>query len=143
MEEQVLKITPEGGILCVYSDDLPFLGKGKDTASLTLTRASNVRWDEEKQEWRIFMNTPEGEEEVPMGFTRRDNAIKFEVHLLNIGLADGTYDVESLFAPRGTEGCSVGKDQRDCAISCEECMAFDEDEKERMQSNGREKTFIF
>ena len=93
MTEQVLKITPEGEILAVYADNLPFLKEGK----AKLTRASNVRWHEENQEWRIFIITPQGEEEVPLGFGSREKAIKFEVHLLNLGLEDGTYSVESLF----------------------------------------------
>jgi len=94
MKEHVIEITPEGNIVCVYNDDYSFLRDGE----LALQRASNVRWDQEEQAWYVFIVTDKGEDRIQLPFTRRKDAIGFEVAVLNEGLLSGTHNAHKLFS---------------------------------------------
>jgi hypothetical protein len=73
----VIDFTADGGAEAMHRDgfDLGFLGKQK------IERASDIRFDEDKQSWAIWLNTPNGYilPDNASGFATYETARKTEV----------------------------------------------------------------
>lgn len=80
---KVVVYKPDGTVKFLYSDGHPALELGK----ATIERASDVFFDEDRQEWRIHIR---GEREpLREGFQKRQDAINYEVEYLNQQLQSG------------------------------------------------------
>lgn len=101
--EFTTRISPNGKeVLMLYYDDDPLMGLG---GHKQVVRASNVRFDEDKQLWYVFERMPDGSEEKwPIGFAKRSDAIQCEIKMLEVRLVreDQTY-FKGLFAPERKE----------------------------------------
>lgn len=88
MKELTIKIKPGGDAFFIYSDEHPALELG---GRMDLIRASNVLWHPERRRWFIIL--PDGQKMgEPQGYESRMQAIRDEVELLSIALANGTAD---------------------------------------------------
>ena len=80
---KVVVYKQDGTVSFLYSDGHPALELGK----ATIKRASDVFFDEDRQEWRVHIR---GEREpLNEGFAKRQDAIDFEVNYLNQKLQSG------------------------------------------------------
>lgn len=70
-----LRINPDGSVVCLYRDTLPFLKGGRPT----IQRASHVEFENTKQCWEIL--TP-NYKLVESGFPTRQAAIDREIEIL-------------------------------------------------------------
>jgi len=81
MQEQTVVITPDGRLVAVYDDALKEVLGLED---LQLERATNVRWDEDSQAWYVWIKDSDGKEHrVHLPFSKRSDAINFELEILN------------------------------------------------------------
>lgn len=103
----VIKITPGGDTISLYQDGHPLLGTG----NVQLARASNVVWDEDRQEWRIKLKDKDGNEhDVELGFSDRSKAVDFEITMLHHLLTTDPNQadvVKALFENKDTAGASM------------------------------------
>lgn len=83
MKEQQIKtilISPDGSeIKALYDESLDLTSIG----SATMTRVSNVVWDEDKQMWEVILNKDFFPVNGRVFFKRRSDAINWEVAYLN------------------------------------------------------------
>ena len=93
-KEITIRISKEGEVFFIYDDD-PLL---REFGSMQVTRASNIRWDEEKQMWRIWLvNTDGTENRTDVLFTERKDAIQMELSVLDKMLEETESQVEGMF----------------------------------------------
>ena len=99
MKEVTVRITPDGSAYLLYQDDCPLL----PDSPKKIIRASNVKWDERKQGWVVWVEHPLTSlglktrlPKYPGVFKRREDAILAEIEVLNRMLAEGL-QVEALF----------------------------------------------
>ena len=107
--EFIVKVTPEGDIFFLYSDNSPL----RDLGNIKLTRASNVEWNEKEQGWVVWVNDLEPKpyavkspsdvcgkikrRRLLTNYRNRGEAIRAEIEVLNERLLNGT-PVEQLFS---------------------------------------------
>jgi hypothetical protein len=103
--EKVINFSPEGVVTSLHQDAFPlgFLGPQK------IARATDIRFNEEFQEWDIYVIPGQGGEEwtVPAlkGFAGYDEARRFEVSWINrCMLMDLEWRREDLMLPIGVAG---------------------------------------
>lgn len=81
----------------MYDDDAMLREFGR----IQITRASNIRWDEEEQKWRIWLIHPGGEEvRTDDAFTDRGEAIQAEIDMLDRMLVSSETTVEKMFTEK-------------------------------------------
>ena len=79
MNEFAVKVTTDGDLFFIYKDNHPLLELGP----LEVTRASNVEFDSDRQEWIVVLNFPDGSRaRLPEGHKNRTAAIAYEVEVL-------------------------------------------------------------
>ena len=97
-KEIVLKISPDGKeVIFLYSDGMiDTLG---DMGTVKVMRASNVRFDEKDQMWKVYIINDDGTEQlVPkVQFKHRKDAIDFEIDVLQKLLKENSEAVNQLF----------------------------------------------
>jgi hypothetical protein len=69
-----LYLRPNGSVECLYSDDV----QGLDLGVLSVSRASNVEFDNKRQEWVVLVE----DQEIACSKSREE-ALAYEVTLLN------------------------------------------------------------
>ena len=90
-KEFTIRITEEGEIYSLYDDESPLRTLG----GLEVRRASHVFFNEESQEWEIFLIDEKGSTLKLQGtFPTRKEAIDHEIEVLNCILTDG-WDIEN------------------------------------------------
>jgi len=79
--EQTIVVTPNGDLVAVYDDALK---EAVPLETMSLERATNVRWDEDSQAWYVWLkDSGDKEHRVNLPFSKRSDAIAFEVEMLN------------------------------------------------------------
>lgn len=90
--ELVVSISPNGGVRSMHDDRFPmgFLGPQR------ITRASDIRWNEEEQKWEIWWYVRDDEfegfvepSEPYRYFSSYEDAREFEVAIMNCSLRTG------------------------------------------------------
>jgi hypothetical protein len=81
-ERVVLRIGTDGTVSSVHNEALGLRALGRMTAR----RASNVEWDDDRQQWGVTLANGE----VLGHWNDRSEAIKAEVEHLNNAIQDGT-----------------------------------------------------
>lgn len=93
MKATTFKITASGEVFCLYDEDSPIVTEGH----VSVIRASNVLFDEQKQEWFVEVNMIDGStKQLSETFKKRSEAIAHEISFLNGVLSRGI-PVESFF----------------------------------------------
>jgi len=96
-KEITIRISKEGEIFFMYDDESML----RDFGQLQIRRASNIRWDEVDQKWRIWVVKPDGtEQRTEYVFTERKDAIQAEIDLLDKMLVSSESTVEKMFVPK-------------------------------------------
>lgn len=99
MTPMTIKVTAEGEVFFLYKDKHPLMDMGLGNAKMT--RASNVEWNEEEQQWTVVFNKVVGRKvfKIPSSrfFVDRAGAVAYEVEALNMFLLYGYWNVEGLF----------------------------------------------
>jgi len=98
-QEYAVKITPDGAVFFMYSDDHDLFTM-EELETIEVHRASDVRFDNEISRWVIYAKQPDGSEKRLEGtYHKRADAIRAEIDFLEQRLGDPEY-VESFFAPK-------------------------------------------
>lgn len=83
MTTYVIRIKRDGSVIGLYDDRLPYLKIG----ATEIKRASDVRWNDKKQGWEIFI--VDENRALPRVYEKRAQAIEAEVdYLQNKRFAD-------------------------------------------------------
>ena len=91
--ERIIRISPDGKELMFLYDDSLMEGENK-----RVVRASDVKFHEEDQLWRVHELFADGsEKEHEEGFTSRAEAIQFEIGLLEARLEKNPESVGEMF----------------------------------------------
>jgi hypothetical protein len=83
MKEKTFLIKKDGTVITLYEDHLLELCPG----TARMSRASEVEWNDDKQEWEIRITDKNGKVVTFGGFTERRKAIDFEISFFNDLLA--------------------------------------------------------
>ena len=97
-KELTIRISKEGEVFFMYDDDSLL----REFGFIQITRASNIRWDEEEQKWYVWVISPEGTEvKTKVAFEERRDAIQAEIDVLD----------SMLIAPESKVGNMFGDDK--------------------------------
>ena len=102
MKTAVIKISPDGKTaVSLYSDTHPLDGIGRKS----LVRASNVLFDEQSQKWYMHEETVDGGDfRHDPGFVKREDAIQFEIAVLERRLEHNPEQVDAFLAATTVTG---------------------------------------
>jgi len=93
MKETTVRVSPEGEVLSLYYDDLPF---GVKEQNKNIIRASNVHFNNEDGLWYVY--DPDGKVLLStVGFTNRGDAIQHEINILESLLVKDPEEISKLF----------------------------------------------
>lgn len=90
-----IKVSEDGNVYFVYKDDHILSGEG---FRQEVRRATNVEFDEHQQAWSVVILFGVcGKQRLPQRFKNRQDAIDFEVELLNTMVGNGDLQPSKMF----------------------------------------------
>ncbi len=94
MNEQTVKITPDGDVYFLYDDKSPL----RDLGKLDVRRASEVFWAESDQRWKVAVFFPDGSRvSLTKSYVNRADAIQAEITALSTMVEVNLLKPEEMF----------------------------------------------
>ena len=91
-KETTIKIMPDGTTFFIYDENVQI-----DGAHLEMRRASTVDFDEQEQKWFVTIHQQDKPVRLETGFSKRSDAIDYEVQMLTAMLDLGAINPSVFF----------------------------------------------